>query len=159
MTRSRGWPMVLPEGATHIGTARIRTDTQIASSSIYPKHEIAKCPPPKQSKYRNVKVNVDGTKFDSKKEAGRYHLLKLQEEAGEIGELTLQQRFLLTPRLQRDDGRWEEKSEYVADFTYVRDGVFVVEDVKSKITRKDKAYILKRKQMLSLHGISIKEID
>jgi hypothetical protein len=65
---------------------------------------------------------------------------------------------VLTERKQRDDGTWERASKYVADFTYMRDGKMVVEDVKSDATRKNRAYIQKRKQMLDKHGITVKEI-
>jgi hypothetical protein len=46
----------------------------------------------------------------------------------------------------------------VADFTYMRDGKLLVEDVKSEATRKNRTYIQKRKQMLDKHGITVKEI-
>lgn len=48
---------------------------------------------------------------------------------------------------------------YVADFVYtdLKTGKKVVEDVKSEATRKDKAYVIKRKLMLYLKGIKIHE--
>ena len=52
----------------------------------------------------------------------------------------------------------EEKAMYTADFTYrLHNGEFVVEDVKSKYTVKENDYILRRKLMLHVHGIKIKE--
>lgn len=51
----------------------------------------------------------------------------------------------------------EQKAVYTADFVYVRDGVTVVEDVKSDITRKEADYVLRRKLMLHVHGIRILE--
>ena len=44
---------------------------------------------------------------------------------------------------------------YIADFVYYRDGEYVVEDAKGVRT---KEYIIKRKLMLYVHGIKIKEV-
>ena len=44
--------------------------------------------------------------------------------------------------------------DYFADFTYVKDGEFIVEDAKGKAT---KEYILKRKMMKAIHGVTILE--
>jgi hypothetical protein len=48
----------------------------------------------------------------------------------------------------------ESAASYVADFTYIENGMFVVEDVKGHRTAE---YILKRKLMLRIHGIRIRE--
>lgn len=92
------------------------------------------------SKYRNVKTVVDGITFDSKKEAARYGELILFARSGEIQDLELQKTFLL---IDKQPG--ERAVTYKADFAYKQDGREIVEDVKSEITRKDKAYIIKRK--------------
>jgi len=54
----------------------------------------------------------------------------------------------------------EKKCEYWADFRYKiqATGETVVEDVKSEMTRKLSTYVMKRKLMKSVHGISIKEV-
>jgi hypothetical protein len=49
----------------------------------------------------------------------------------------------------------ERECAYVADFTYKQDGKLVVEDTKGFRT---KDYIIKRKLMLWVHGIRIREI-
>lgn len=49
----------------------------------------------------------------------------------------------------------EKSLSYYADFVYYRDGELVVEDAKGM---KTKEYIIKRKLMLSIHGIRIKEV-
>ncbi|SMG00350.1 DUF1064 domain-containing protein [Burkholderia singularis] len=116
--------------------------------------------PTKPAKYRNTKCEHDGIKFDSEKERSRwFHLIQLQA-AGMIADLQLQVPYVLTDRKQRDDGTWERASKYVADFVYVdaETGKQVVEDVKSTATRKNRAYIQKRKQMLDKYDISIKEV-
>lgn len=164
------WPMRLEDGATGIGTATIndgkpRTYRREAKTVGELMREFTSGPrvlaePKKSPKYRNTKCEHDGIKFDSLKE--RTHWLKLVERqaAGEIRDLQLQVRFELTPRKQRDDGTWERASFYVADFVYIEvaSGKQIVEDVKSPATRKNPAYVQKRKQMLAVHDITIKEI-
>ncbi|MEK6420002.1 MAG: DUF1064 domain-containing protein [Burkholderia gladioli] len=113
----------------------------------------------KQPKYRNTKCEHDGIKFDSLKERSRwFHLIQLRA-AGAIRDLEMQVPFVLIERAKRDDGTWEKATKYVADFVYVdvATGKKVVEDVKSPATRKNPAYVLKRKLMLDRHGITIKE--
>jgi hypothetical protein len=51
----------------------------------------------------------------------------------------------------------EQNAVYTADFVYYENGQLVVEDVKSDITRKEADYVLRRKLMLHVHGIRIKE--
>ncbi len=108
-------------------------------------------------KYGNRKTVIDGHTFDSKREATRYDVLKLLERAGQITGLELQPRFELIPKQRRDDGKPERACEYVADFRYTdtRTGQTVIEDAKGMRTRD---YILKRKLMLQVHGISVREV-
>ena len=116
----------------------------------------------KKSKYKNEPIEIDGHKFPSHKEANRYCELKLLQEAGKIFNLRLQVKFELIPnQYELLNGRrgklLERKTDYVADFVYMEDGKLVVEDVKSKAT-KTQVYIIKRKLMLKVHGIRIKEV-
>lgn len=104
-------------------------------------------PVPKPSKYRNVRCEVDGEKFDSKKEAARWHQLNLEQRAGLISNLRRQVPFELTV-----NGR--KVAKYVADFTYRRDGEAITEDVKGVKTA---VYLLKRNLMMACHGITILE--
>lgn len=106
-------------------------------------------------KYGNIKTIFDEMKFDSKKEAKRYHELKLLEKAGQIDTLTLQPKFTLIDSQRRDDGVAERPCTYIADFMYREGGKFIVEDVKGM---KTPDYIIKRKLMLEKHGISVREI-
>lgn len=106
-------------------------------------------------KYRNKKTMVDGILFDSKKEANRWIELKLLERAGQITDLERQVKYTLIPS-QRIDGKVVERAiTYTADFVYLENGEKVVEDTKGVRT---KEYILKRKLMLYMHGIVIKEV-
>ncbi|WP_321943013.1 DUF1064 domain-containing protein [Paraburkholderia tropica] len=116
--------------------------------------------PKKAPKYRNTKCEHDGIKFDSLKERSRWFENVQRQARGEISDLRLQVTFELVPRKQRDDGTWERALKYVADSVYVEveTGKQVVEDVKSPATRKNPAYVLKRKLMLAVHDITIREI-
>jgi hypothetical protein len=107
-------------------------------------------------KYGNRKVIHDGIEFDSMKEAHRYCELKVMQRAGLISDLQLQVPFELIPS-QRIDGKVVEQAvKYIADFTYNgQDGVQVVEDTKGYKTPE---YIIKRKLMLYIHGIRIREV-
>lgn len=94
-----------------------------------------------KSKYHNVKTySPDGIKFDSKKEANRYMELLMLQKAGQISDLQMQVRFEIIPKTKD-----ERAAFYVADFVYKENGNLVAEDVKSKITRSNPTYILKRK--------------
>lgn len=102
------------------------------------------------SKFKANKTILDGIQFDSKREAQRYSELKLLERAGVIQNLRLQVKFELIPKQQG-----ERACTYIADFVYEENGQTVVEDVKGM---KTKDYIIKRKLMLWMHGIKIREI-
>lgn len=90
-------------------------------------------------KYRNKKVVVDGEKFDSKKEAARCMELQFLEKIGRIKNLKKQMKFQIVPPQKGERVRY-----YIADFVYEENGVQVIEDVKSAITKKNSTYTLKR---------------
>lgn len=109
-------------------------------------------------KYRNQKTVINNISFDSKKEAHRYGELLLLEKAKAINNLQRQVKFELLPAQKIGRSIAERAVNYYADFTYnLPDGTLVVEDTKSTATR-TKEYIIKRKLMLYIHGISIKEV-
>lgn len=111
----------------------------------------------KRNKYGAKATTVDGIEFDSKAEAKRYVQLKAMEKVGEIVDLRIQVPFELIPA-QDKAGRKEKPVVYVADFTYRdRDGAFVVEDTKSAPT-KTREYVIKRKLMLQVYGIAVREV-
>lgn len=125
----------------------------------------------KKSKYHSIATCIDGISFDSRKEARRYRELKLLEKAGRISNLEMQVPFELIPaqyeecdevytkgahKGERKRGACIEKAvTYKADFMYIEDGKIVAEDTKGF---KTKDYIIKRKLLLYVHGIRIKEI-
>ena len=106
-------------------------------------------------KYGNRKITRDGIEFDSIKECQRYCELKLMQRAGVISDLQMQVKYELIPA-QRINGKVVERAvDYIADFVYQQNGETVVEDTKGFRT---KDYILKRKLMLWIHSIRIREV-
>ena len=110
------------------------------------------------AKYGNRKITYNGIKFDSVKECSRYCELILMQRAGVISDLQRQVKFELIPaqKVEFPDGIASERAtNYIADFVYQQDGQTVVEDTKGF---KTKDYIMKRKLMLWIHGIRIREV-
>ena len=122
------------------------------------------------NKYRNRKVKTsDGILHASQLEANRWIELKLLERAGKIVNLKRQVKFVLIPAQYEPStvvgkkgklkkGKLlERECYYKADFEYQdkETGELVVEDAKGCRT---KDYIIKRKLMLSVYGIRIKEV-
>ena len=123
------------------------------------------------NKYGNEECIAFGEAFDSRREARRYGELLILQKAGRISELRRQVSFELLP-VQRAPSTQvykkgphkgepkpgyviEQAVKYIADFVYEQNGVTVVEDAKGKRT---KDYIIKRKLMLYIHGIKIREV-
>ena len=104
-----------------------------------------------KSKYHNIKVELNGFRFDSKKEAQRYRELLIMEKAGLIANLTIHPEFKI-------EINGEKICKYCGDFSYTlreKFGKFIVEDVKGIKTA---VYRLKKKLMLACLGIEIREI-
>ena len=122
-----------------------------------------------RSKYKAKKVTVNGITYASQKEYRRFCELRLLERAGKVTDLQYQVKFVLIPtqyeRFERYSAKTrkrlkdgirtaEQEVSYIADFVYTQDGKQVVEDSKGFRTAD---YIIKRKLMLHVHGIKIKE--
>jgi len=110
------------------------------------------------TKYGNIKYKG----YDSKKEFVRKKELELLEKIGEISNLKKQITYELIPMqyeiINKKKRCIERSVKYIADFQYNdKNGNLVVEDVKSPAT-KTPEYIIKRKLMLYIHGIKIKEV-
>ena len=125
-----------------------------------------------RSKFKAVRVVVDGQKFDSKAEARRYGELKALEKAGEIWDVERQVSYPL-------EVNGVLVATYVADFRYVDATAreLVVEDVKGYMRRKSKAkkprgdgtvlssaphvqvFEIKRKLVKALYGIEVKIVS
>ena len=131
-----------------------------------------------RSKYHSRKITRDGVTYDSLKEYRRFCELSLLLRAGAITGLQRQVSFELIPAqyediptgevYQRGEKRGQPKMKrvcveqsvcYVADFVYYKDGKRTVEDVKGyKQSTAYAVFVLKRKLMLYIHGIKIKEV-
>lgn len=122
----------------------------------------------KKNKYNARSIEFDGMKFDSQREVLRYKELCFMCSDGIISDLQRQVKYILIPA-QREPGTigarggfkpgklLENECSYIADFQYKinETGEIVVEDTKGF---KTKDYIIKRKLMLFVYGIQIKEI-
>lgn len=104
----------------------------------------------KKHKYGAEPVVIDGHKFPSKREAGRYLKLRMLKAAKLIKKLRLQVRYELN-----EGGT--HSVVYVADFVYidVNSKIEIVEDAKGYRTRE---YKKKKQLMLQIHKIKIKEV-
>lgn len=99
---------------------------------------------PGKSKYHNKPTEVDGKRYDSRKEANRHSELVLAQKAGEIYGWAEQVPFLLPGGVK-----------YVADFVILnKDGTFTVEDAKGMRTD---VYKVKKRVMAAM-GIEIREV-
>lgn len=120
------------------------------------------------NKYRNKITYVNGMKFDSKKEALRYLILKDRQDHNEIRDLQMQVPYELLPAVyEKQIVHLKTKDKvvnkciqravnYIADFVYndSKTGKQVIEDVKG---RKTKEYLLKKKMMRAILGLTITE--
>lgn len=90
-------------------------------------------------------------KHASRREARRAQDLALLEKLGEISELKQQTKYVLIPK---QDG--ERAVTYTDDFSYRdKQGNLVVEDAKGFKTQQ---YVIRRKLMLFVHGIKVREV-
>lgn len=94
--------------------------------------------------------------YDSTREHRRACQLKFMERAGLISNLREQVQYELIPEQQDAYGNTLSSCSYRADFVYIdtETGQEIVEDTKGYRTDE---YMMKRKLMLLVHGISILE--
>lgn len=121
----------------------------------------------RRRKYGNRKIVTEDGEFASKVEYGRWLVLKEAAKNGEISGLRKQVEYLLIPaqyvpeiKVLKTKEKMVQKlverpCTYVADYVYIKDGEVVVEDVKGF---PDEKYPIKRKLMLYIHGLRIKEV-
>lgn len=101
----------------------------------------------KKSKYGNTKLSVDGKKFDSKGEYQRWCELQHLERSGAIRSLHFKPTYNINVN-------GHHICAYIADYDYLEGADVVVEDYKGVRTA---VYRLKKKLMLAVHGIEIRE--
>lgn len=123
-----------------------------------------------ESKWHNKPCEYDGIKFASEKERDRYIFLKSKENCGEISNLRYQVKIELVPAIykteivqlktkQKEVKRLVQKAiYYIADFVYERAQDVEYEDIKGSHKTLTKVYVLKKKMMLALKGIEVKEV-
>lgn len=101
-----------------------------------------------------------GHVHDSKKEAERCTYLHYQQKQGLISRLETQKEFELIPTQKCVGYKTERAVKYIADFYYLtNNGEEVVEDVKGyKRGAAYAVYTIKRKLMLHIYGIHVREI-
>ena len=124
----------------------------------------------KGSKYNNKTVVYNGIKFVSKKEGQRYLFLKKAEEDGEISELKTQVKFELIPPIKEEyieHLKTKDKTRvrtlqlainYISDFTYIKDGLMVIEDVKASPKVIPSDFKLKEKMFFWRYGNRIRRV-
>lgn len=122
----------------------------------------------KPNKYRNEKVTIGDITFASKKESQRYLFLKDAEAKGLISNLELQPKFELIPAIKetyiehlKTKDKVKERTlqkpiHYIGDFSYIKDGERIIEDVKGSEYMLTKEFELKFKMMRYFHNIEIK---
>ena len=118
-------------------------DTVALNPELFGERPLPDVQPKRSHKYNAQPTEIDGIRFDSKREAQRYRELQLLAADGEIHALQLQPRFELQPSFKRD-GKTVRAIHYVADFQYTEDATerVIVEDVKGMETD---VFKLKRK--------------
>lgn len=110
----------------------------------------------KYNKYNNIRTEVDGVVFASKKEAREWVRLCGELKAGHITALDRQIKY------QFPDGfgglirhvKSNRPLTYIADFVYIRNGQKIIADAKGHITPE---YKIKAALMKCLLGITIVE--
>lgn len=124
-----------------------------------------------RSKYGNrAFVDQGGIRWDSEKEFYRYVMLRQAEKQGLITSLQRQVVFTLLPAITEEQTvqlktktktvtkTVQQPVTYRADFVYTKDGQQVIEDVKGSPRMLTPEYLLKKKMMRALLGITIREI-
>lgn len=111
----------------------------------------------KGERYNHTKVEVNGLKFDSKKEYQRYLVLKEAEDQGIIIDLRTQVKYELIPAVVEEyieHLKTKDKVKtrtlqlaitWTADFVYLKDGEEVVEDVKPSKALLSDRFVIKEK--------------
>ena len=85
-------------------------------------------------KYKITKTNTPIYTFDSKSEYFRFIDLQTLCKAGIITDLKIHVPFLLQEKYINANNENIKEIRYEADFTYYKDGKFIIEDVKGFIT-------------------------
>lgn len=113
-----------------------------------------------RNKFGAKKANYRGITFDSKVEMQRFMYLENQQSRGEISDLRRQVKFLIIPKITKmvprqlktkvryDERVVELPAYYTADFVYIENGKYVMEDTKNAYSQEIRDYPLRRKLMI-----------
>jgi len=137
------------------------TPEQLRRMNIQPSRDRS-TPTTKQSKFRNVKCEVEGLRFDSRHEADVWMMLRTREKAGDITRLRRQVPFpIYVPVFNAEGQPLDVRAElcvYVADYEfYDKSGKRVVMDAKGQ-RKRIQPYPLKAKALMLSYGIEIVEV-
>jgi hypothetical protein len=103
------------------------------------------------NKYHATVTERHGITFHSKGEANRYDDLRLMELAGEITNLEYE------PESYPLVVNGVKVTSYRPDYRYIENGVLVVEDFKSSATARARDWPIRKKLMLAIYGIEVRE--
>ena len=108
---------------------------------------------------RNVRTEIDGIKFQSKKEGKRYIELKLLQKGSYIRDLVVQPKayIIIDKKFNVNTNR---HITFRPDFSYTKsNGHFVIEDVKGrKAGTQYRLFLLKKCLMKQIYNIDVIEI-
>lgn len=104
---------------------------------------------PKKNKFNAKPVIIDGIRFHSGREGGRYLELKMQEHTEFISNLKLQVEYVLLDPFEYE-GKKIKGISYFADFEYLKDGKLITEDSKGF---RNPHYKDKKKMLLSRYPL------
>lgn len=119
-------------------------------------------------KFRPKPIETEHGHFDSTSEYQRYLLLLDMERNGEISDLKRQVTFELLPQQTKVVKMQlktktkdiikviEQDMNYTCDFTYYKEGEYIVEDHKGSRWNVDEAMRIKKKLLYYFHGIELK---
>ena len=109
----------------------------------------------KKAKYCNQKHEVNGIKFDSKKEAEYYKTLMFRKQVGEVINIELQPKFPYEITYSANDKTYKRKAFYKADFKVIlADNTVQIIDVKGF---KTETYKRKKRIIEALYDFVILE--
>lgn len=107
---------------------------------------------PTRNKFGAKAVEIDGIKFQSKKEAEYYGILKIKKQTGQIADFRIKVKYDLVVN-------GIKIGRYTSDFDVVHlDGRIEVVDVKGGNATKTEAYRLRKRLMWACHGIEVQEV-
>lgn len=147
MARDRGTSLLDLGPAARAQAVRQILEDELRRAAL--KGTVAK--PKRLNKFHAEPVVIDGHKFASRAEGNRYCDLRSELLGRLITDLKLHPSW----PLHGTDG--SVISKMTADFSYRRNGQFVVEDVKATPT-KTRSYVIRKKMLKAEYGIEIVEV-